>query len=206
VIGIVNYGMGNIRSVVNAIESVGGTCLVANRPDQLAEVDRIILPGVGAFAEAMARLREQCWIDPLREQVFAARKPFLGICLGMQLLADRSNEHGEHAGLGWVGGEVRRIEPGDSNLRVPHVGWNSVQVRDAETLFRGTAQNTPFYFVHSYHFVPTEPSSAIALTDYGAPITAAVQREHVFGTQFHPEKSHHAGLRLLENFCEYRKC
>lgn len=205
-IAIVNYGMGNIRSVVNAIETAGRRCTIANEPGELESAERIILPGVGAFGEAMTRLRDQGWIEPLLREVMAGGKPLLGICLGMQLLADRSFEHGEHAGLGWISGEVQRIDAGESQLRVPHMGWNSVRIAGETTLFRDTPQDTSYYFVHSYHFVPCHVGASTAVTDYGKPLVAAVEQGHVFGTQFHPEKSHDAGLLLLKNFCAYRAC
>jgi imidazole glycerol-phosphate synthase subunit HisH len=200
-IQIVDYGMGNLRSVLNALEALGAEARISSSAADLRAAERIVLPGVGAFGEAMARLREAGLVEPLREEVLARGKPFLGICLGMQLLADRGFEHGEHDGLGFIPGEVRRIVPSGAELRVPHIGWNAATARASSPLFR-ELKDPAFYFVHSFHFVPRDRAHASATSDYGGELVVAVERERVFGVQFHPEKSHKAGLRLLRNFLE----
>jgi glutamine amidotransferase len=193
---VVDYGMGNVRSVLNAFEALGVRAQLASSESALDEAERIVLPGVGAFREAMERLRERGLIAPLQRNVIERGKPFLGVCLGMQLLADVSFEHGEHRGLGWISGEVRRIEPSDS-LRVPHIGWNSVERRGTSQLLEPSAA---FYFVHAYHLLPRDPEVVTGTCDYGGAVTAAVERHNIFGTQFHPEKSQKAGLALLKRF------
>jgi glutamine amidotransferase len=196
---IVDYGMGNVRSVHNAFEAVGAPARISRDPADLDAAERIVLPGVGAFGEAMARLGELGLIEPLAREVLGRKKPFLGICLGMQLIADRSFEHGEHRGLGWIAGDVKLVETGDPQLRVPHIGWNAVRTTDCP-LFAGLGKDPAFYFVHSYHFVPADPSTVAGVTNHGSDLVVAVARGNVFGTQFHPEKSHKAGLALLKNF------
>jgi len=197
---IVDYGMGNIASVANAFAAAGAHALVTDRPDDIANATRIVLPGVGAFGEAMTRLRQSALIEPLRRAVLTERKPCLGICLGMQLLAESSSEHGHHEGLGWIKGSVRRLEPADKTLRVPHVGWNVVKVQRPNALLDATKAEATFYFVHSYHFVTTDPEATIGVCDHGGPLTAAVATDHIFGTQFHPEKSQRHGLAVLRSF------
>jgi glutamine amidotransferase len=197
---IVDYGMGNIRSVANAFEALGADVAVAARPHELRASQRIVLPGVGSFGEAMARLRESGLAASLSREVLEERKPFLGICLGMQLLATRGFEYGEHRGLGWIEGDVRILEPKDATLRVPHIGWNEVRLAKGGQLFQNTRENETFYFVHSYHLLPFDPSVVAGVSEYGGAVVAAVERGNIFGTQFHPEKSHRAGLVLLKNF------
>ena len=198
-VAIINYGMGNLRSVENAVRAIGGTPVLASRPEDLAGAERIILPGVGAFGEAMKRLRERGFVGALEDAVLGHARPFLGICLGMQLLATRGFEHGEHAGLGWIAGEVTALAPA-GELRVPHMGWNTLAPRGTSPLLRGLPDKADFYFVHSFHFVVADAATAIADVDYGGPVVCAVAKGHIFGTQFHPEKSHKVGLALLGNF------
>jgi glutamine amidotransferase len=197
---IFDYGMGNLRSVANAFEALSATVLISSRLEDLVTAQRIVLPGVGAFGEAMRRLRASDAVPCLRSEVLEKRKPFLGICLGMQLLADRSFEHGEHDGLGWIGGEVHRIVPEDASLRVPHIGWNEVKACRQSAMLGDLPAAPSFYFVHSYHFLVKEADHVVGTCDYGSPLTAAVQAGHIWGTQFHPEKSQKAGLGLLRNF------
>jgi imidazole glycerol-phosphate synthase subunit HisH len=198
-IAVVDYGMGNVRSVLNALEALGGRAVLASTGSELDEAQRIVLPGVGAFREAMDRLHDRALIESLRRNVVECGKPFLGVCLGMQLLADVSFEHGEHRGLGWISGEVRRIEPADPALRVPHIGWNDVERRGTSRLL---CERAAFYFVHAFHLVPQDPQVVTGTCDYGGPITAVVERGNILGTQFHPEKSQQAGLKLLGTFLE----
>ena len=197
-IGVVDYGMGNLRSVLNALEAVDAPARLVSTPAQAREAERLILPGVGAFGAAMERLDEQGFSEALPNLV-AAGRPLLGICLGMQLLAERSTEHGEHSGLGLVAGDVARIET-DPSLRVPHVGWNDVNVVRDTRLLAGLPDAPTFYFVHSYVFETSDPSAVTATCDYGRPLTACVEGDGVFGAQFHPEKSQRDGLALLRNF------
>ena len=199
---IVDYGMGNLRSVANALEAVGAAARVSHSPEDVVAADRVVLPGVGAFGEAMSRLRRTGLADALAEAVLVRKRPFLGICLGMQVLATRGLEHGCHEGLGWIEGEVQPIQPSDPALRVPHVGWNTVAVRRASPLFLDLPPDPTFYFVHGYHFAASDPSTIAGTCSYGGDMAAVIERAHIFGTQFHPEKSHHAGLLLLKNFVQ----
>jgi glutamine amidotransferase len=196
---IVDYGMGNLRSVLNALEALGAQAQISSDPAALTAAERIVLPGVGAFGEAMHRLRERGLVEALTREV-GQGKPILGLCLGMQLLAERGLEHGEHAGLGWIAGEVRRLEPPDPALRVPHIGWNEVTTRPPSRLLAGIPDGSTFYFVHSYHLLPRDQTCVTGTCDYGGPLVAVVEQGHVMGTQFHPEKSQKAGLQLLRNF------
>jgi glutamine amidotransferase len=199
-ITIVDYGMGNLRSVQKAFESLGFPARVCARPDELQHDDKLVLPGVGAFRDAIAELRKQQWVAPILDHL-AADRPFLGICLGLQLLLEVSHEDGEWQGLGVIPGEVVRFAetPG---LKVPHMGWNQVRYREKCPLFTGIPQDSHFYFVHSYHVVPNTREVVVATTQYGQEFTSAIQRGRMFATQFHPEKSQAVGLQLLRNFAE----
>lgn len=201
---VVDYGMGNVRSVLNALEASGARASLASSASALDEAERIVLPGVGAFREAMDRLGERALIEPLQRNVIERKKPFLGVCLGMQLLADVSFEHGEHRGLGWISGEVRRIVPSDPALRVPHIGWNDVEPRGItlQRQSRLVPARLAFYFVHAFQLLPRDPAVVTGTCDYGGPVTAVVEHGNIFGTQFHPEKSQQAGLKLLKTFLE----
>lgn len=200
VVAIVDYGMGNLDSVARAVEECGGRPLRAAGPRDLAEAAHVILPGVGAFRDAMASLRRTGMADALEERVRRRGIPFLGLCLGMELLATRSFEGGEHAGLGWIDGDVVRFETGHDRLRVPHVGWNNVEPVRESVLFHGIRPGTDFYFVHSYHVACRDRADLLATTPYGLHFASSLQRENVWACQFHPEKSQAAGLRLLANF------
>jgi glutamine amidotransferase len=205
-VGIVNYGLGNLASVRRALADLGAEVVVAERPVTLLEVNRIVLPGVGAFSEGMARLRAGGWVDVLLRQVLQSGTPLLGICLGMQMLATSSAENGLTEGLDLIPGRVRRLDDLGCGLRIPHVGWNEVRFEAGAALFQGIPQATDFYFVHSYALVPDADASACATTTYGSTISAAVEKGRVFGTQFHPEKSSKAGRRLLRNFLDVATC
>jgi glutamine amidotransferase len=197
VIAIVDYKMGNLRSVMKGFEHAGiGDVTVTADPDVIAGADGIVLPGVGAFRDASANLRESGCEDVLRDRV-SEGIPFLGICLGLQLLADVGYEDGEWTGLGLVPGTCERLPGG---VKVPHIGWNTVEYPRMSPLFAGLPESTAFYFVHSYRFVPSDESTVIGSTEYGVRFAAAVQQRNVFAVQFHPEKSSTAGLRLLSNF------
>ncbi len=200
-ITIVDYGMGNLRSVQKACEKLGVAARIATRAEELVECERMILPGVGAFRDAIAELRRQKFVQPILDHI-AAERPFLGICLGLQLLFDVSYEEGTWEGLGVLRGEVVRFQE-QPGLKIPHMGWNRVEPVAANCpLFRGIGDEANFYFVHSYYVVPADPSVVAARTDYGGPFTSVVQRGRMFATQFHPEKSQQFGLRLLKNFSE----
>ena len=204
IVALVDYGAGNLHSVENALRRVGATVKVTANPDVLRAADRIVLPGVGSFRACAEGLRaEQGVIEAMRERVFVGGAPFLGICVGMQLLATRGLEHGETPGLGWIDGAVRKIEPSDISVKVPHMGWNDVapmpHARGHDVLVGGEA-----YFLHSYHFKVRHHEDVLAMTDHGGGLVAAVGRDNVVGVQFHPEKSQAYGLDLLSKFLEWK--
>ena len=192
---IVDYGVGNLKSVTNAMDYLGLSTRITSDPKELELADAILLPGVGAFPDAADKLRAAGLDTVLVAQ--AEKKPILGICLGMQLLLDRGEEVRECAGLGLVSGSVRKIE---TNLKLPHIGWNSLSFPNASPLFAGVEEGSYVYFVHSFCAVADDPATVIAQTDYGVPVTAAVQKGNVYGCQFHPEKSGEVGLQILRNF------
>lgn len=202
-IGIVDYGLGNLTSVAGAVSKLGFEPKVTSDADILATAEKLILPGVGAFPDGMANLAERGLIDVLNDLVIKRRKPILGICLGFQLLGLSSEEFGHTKGLGWIDAAVRRLAPEDKTLRIPHVGWNDLTQTDPGCiLFDGVPDQSLFYFVHSYRLETPPDGSQVGTCDYGGAFTAAVQKGSVFGTQFHPEKSQQAGLTLLGNFLE----
>lgn len=198
-IAIVNYNMGNLQSVANMLSFLQAPCEITSRAELIRASEKIILPGVGAFGEAMKNLRELGLVDVLREQIIEKKKPFLGICLGMQLVADKSFEGGEFEGLGFIHGEVKRLTPAGT-LRVPHVGWNDVEPKPGTKLYGDDLKTRVFYFVHSFHFVPKDEADASGYTDYGGPVVASIERGNIMATQFHPEKSQRDGIALLKNF------
>lgn len=202
-IAIVNYGMGNLRSVQHALEMVGAEVRVTTRPEELHAAERLVLPGVGAFGACVQNLRASGLVEALTEEVLHRGKPLLGICLGMQVLARVGYEMGEHQGLGWIPAAVQRFEVEHLGFKVPHVGWNEVIPQRDTPLFHGLQKDRTFYFVHSYYLVPDTPEVTLALCDYGGWFTAAILRDNIFACQFHPEKSQHNGLRLLENFLSW---
>ena len=213
-VAIIDYGSGNLHSAAKAFERAareGGSELaikVTARPEDVADADRIVLPGVGAFADCKRGLDEvPGMIDALEEAVQERGKPFLGICVGLQLMAERGLEHGVTPGLGWIKGEVRAIAPSDPDLKVPHMGWNTLRVVRSNPLLEGVPTGEGglhAYFVHSYHLVPEEKADLVASTDYGGPITAFVAKDNMAGTQFHPEKSQKLGLALIANFLRWK--
>lgn len=199
-ISIIDYGMGNVRSVQNALDYLGHANQLIQRAAEIRSAEKLILPGVGSFTEAMENLSHLEVIGAIREAA-AAGTPFLGICLGMQLLADQGDEGGLRDGLGLIGGTARRLATGDTRLKVPHMGFNQVTYMKPSNLFVGIDDASHFYFAHSYVLdCPRDCVTAIAV--HGSPFTAAVQRDNVMGSQFHPEKSQSHGLRFLQNFCE----
>jgi len=202
-IAIIDYDIGNLRSVQKALERVGGDARLVRTPGELARAEKVVLPGVAAFGDAIAELRALGLVEPLRQAV-AEGMPYLGFCLGLQLLFDRSCENGEHAGLGLLAGEVVRFDvaaaPPGRRLRVPHMGWNQIHWDRPCGMLEGIDSGAFVYFAHSYHVVPADKQVIATTTDYGEPFVSAVWQENVFATQFHPEKSQAVGLRLLENF------
>jgi glutamine amidotransferase len=199
-IAIIDYQMGNLRSVQKAFEHVGCAAHVTGDAQQIAEADKLVLPGVGAFRDAMAELRRRDLVPVIREAIDAG-KPFLGICLGLQLLFDVSYEDGEHTGLGVLPGRVVRFEL-PASYKVPHMGWNQACIRHRSPLLSDVPAGTYFYFVHSYYVEPTDAECVALETDYGVRFCSMVSRERLFATQFHPEKSQHHGLQLLRSFAE----
>jgi glutamine amidotransferase len=201
-IAIIDYQMGNLRSVQKGFEKVGHEATITCDPAVLARASKVVLPGVGAFGDAMAELERRRLVDPIRQAV-AAGKPFLGICLGLQLLFDVGHENGRHEGLGILRGEVVRFElPAD--FKVPHMGWNQLAIRRPAPLLAGLAEGTHCYFVHSYYVVPKDPEVVATETSYSAPFCSMIWCDNLFATQFHPEKSQRDGLRMLKNFAELR--
>lgn len=203
---IIDYGMGNLGSVLKTFSDLSPETRLVTRPEDLASASRIVLPGVGGFSEGAASLHENGWTKALATEVMDRKKPFLGICLGMQLLADAGEEGSRSPGLGFIPGRVRHLSRLDCPHRIPHVGWNGIRQKSPSPLFSGIPDDTDFYFVHSFAFVTENPMHQTASVDYGADITAAVARDHIFGVQFHPEKSSRAGRYLIKNFLEFSPC
>jgi len=209
-LAIIDYGAGNLRSAAKAFERVaaergaGEEIVVTNDPDLVRRAERIMLPGVGAFADCKAGLDAvPGMVEALEEKVVRGGAPFLGVCVGMQLLASEGREKTITPGLGWIAGAVERIVPTDPALKIPHMGWNTLSFTRPHALLAGIEdgpQGQHAYFVHSYHLQADDPATLFATTDYGGPLTACVGRDNIFGTQFHPEKSQALGLRLIENF------
>jgi glutamine amidotransferase len=213
-VAIVDYGSGNLHSAAKAFEraareqGLDQPIMVTRDPDAVARADRVVLPGVGAFADCRRGLDAVAgMVDALNESVRARGRPFLGICVGMQLMAERGREYEVVEGLGWIPGEVDRIAPSDPGLKIPHMGWNTLDARRAHPLLDGIAvgpQGLHAYFVHSFHLKADERSDLVAEADYGGPVTAVVARDTVVGTQFHPEKSQRLGLKLIANFLQWK--
>jgi glutamine amidotransferase len=209
-VAIVDCGSGNLRSAAKAFEraaaenEISAEIEVTNAPDAVAAADRVVLPGVGAFADCRRGLAAVSGLEEaLQEAVILRGRPFLGICVGMQLMAERGREFETTDGLGWIGGEVVAINPSDPALKIPHMGWNEIEPRTAHPLLTGIPHGVHAYFVHSYHFILAEPSDLVAVTDYGGPLAAIIGRDNIAGTQFHPEKSQEAGLCLIRNFLRW---
>lgn len=213
-VSIVDYRSGNLHSAAKAFEraardsGISATISVTADPEAIRRADRVVLPGVGAFGDCYRGLSDTSgMIGALREAVFERGRPFFGICVGMQLLADRGLEHGIHSGLGWMAGEVGLIAPADPTLKIPHMGWNTLHLSKKHALFDGIPDGSHgwhAYFVHSYHFKPANDGDVLARSDYGGLITAAVVRGNIAGSQFHPEKSQRLGLKLISNFLKWR--
>lgn len=213
-LAIIDYGSGNLHSAQKAFERAaaeagsGTRIIVTSDPAEVLKAERIVLPGVGAYADCWAGLNAvDGMVDALKQRVLGDARPFLGICVGMQLLSQRSFEYRVTEGLGWIHGDVRGIAPGDPDLKIPHMGWNTLNARFDHPLIEGIplgAEGWHAYFVHSYVMTDVEPSEILADTDYGGHVTAIVTRDNIAGTQFHPEKSQKLGLRLITNFLQWR--
>jgi glutamine amidotransferase len=207
IVAIVDYGAGNLRSAEKALaEAANGSArvLVTADPDAVRKADRIVLPGVGAFADCKRGLDSlPGMVEALDEAVIRGGKPFLGICVGMQLMASIGVEFGTHQGLGWIKGKVVVLDPADRSLRIPQMGWNNLDIKRLHPVLAGTRAGDHAYFVHSYHFVAERPEDAIATVDYGGPVTAVIGRDNLVGVQFHPEKSQQVGLALLARFLKW---
>ena len=196
---IIDYGMGNLGSVRRSFEECGADVQILKDPQEFNGASRVVLPGVGSFKDGMEHLENRGWVDFINWMI-EEKLPLLGICLGMQLLAEKGYEGGQVPGLGVIGGEVVRMDPQSDEERIPHVGWNDVCVTQSTPLFSDIPNESDFYFVHSYHFVPVCEDRIIATTPYCGGVVSAVQKNNVFGVQFHPEKSSKSGRKLLENF------
>ena len=210
-VALIDYGSGNLRSAEKALARVAAEqstvqdIVVTSDADVVAKAERIVLPGVGAFADCMNGLDAvPGMVDVLKDAVLKRGVPFLGICVGMQLLADIGREFGDHRGLGWIGGDVVKIAPRDPTLKIPHMGWNELKIERPHPLLANMPPNGHAYFVHSYHFRAKDKSDVLATTDYGETLTAMIGRDNIAGTQFHPEKSQAVGLTLLGNFLKWR--
>jgi imidazole glycerol-phosphate synthase subunit HisH len=213
-VAIIDYGSGNLHSAAKAFERVAReeasplAVKVTSKPEEVRDAERVVLPGVGAFADCRNGLaRIPGMIEALEETVRMRGKPFLGICVGLQLMAERGLEHGITPGLGWIKGEVRAIAPSNASLKIPHMGWNTLALRRTHALLDGIPTGESglnAYFVHSYHLVPERPDALVASTDYGGPITAFVAKDNLAGSQFHPEKSQKLGLAVIANFLKWK--
>jgi glutamine amidotransferase len=213
-VAIVDYGSGNLHSAAKAFErasreaGLNAPIVVTRNPEDVAGADRVVLPGVGAFADCKRGLDEiDGMVEALEEAVRRKGRPFFGICVGMQLLAERGREYEVTDGLGWIAGEVDRIAPSDAKLKIPHMGWNTLNIGRAHPLFDGLKlgpQGLHAYFVHSYQLNPAQQGDLVATADYGGAVTAAVGRDNIVGTQFHPEKSQRLGLALITNFLKWK--
>jgi glutamine amidotransferase len=210
-VAIIDYGSGNLRSAAKAFEravreaGLNETVAVTADPEAVRQADRVVLPGVGAFADCKRGLAAlPGMLDVLNETVIDGGRPFLGICVGMQLMADIGREYEECDGLGWIPGAVMALEPNDPALKIPHMGWNELDIAAAHPVLAGIASGAHAYFVHSYSLRCAEPGHVLASVDYGGPVTAMVGRDNLVGTQFHPEKSQQTGLRLITNFLGWK--
>ena len=197
---IIDYGMGNLLSVQRAFEKCGSEAVIIDNPLELRHAERIVLPGVGAFPDAMQHLKQDGWLEELDRAVLKKEIPLLGICLGMQLLAEKGYEVQECTGLGYIKGEIRRLQQKEPDERIPHVGWNEIRQKNQIPLLEGITDGTNFYFVHSYYFNAQEQSHVACVTPYCGEFVSVVYRDNIVGTQFHPEKSQKAGFKVIKNF------
>lgn len=209
-VAIIDYGSGNLRSAAKSFEraaneqGLSADILVTGKTDDIKNADRIVLPGVGAFADCKAGLEAVDGLHAaLTETVIEKARPFFGICVGMQLMSDVGHEFGDTQGLGWIAGDVMALEPNDPTLKIPHMGWNDLDVVNPHPVFDGVKNGEHAYFVHSFHYKPTNPAHVLAQVNYGGPVTAAIGRDNMIGTQFHPEKSQALGLHIIANFLKW---
>lgn len=203
VIGVIDYNMGNAQSVINAFEYVGAQALIIRNSQDVLSVDKIVLPGVGAFADGMNQLKELGFKDALNKVVLKEKKPFLGICLGMQLLFEAGEEFGFHAGLGWLSGRVKKFSS-DIGLRIPHVGWNTITLKRKSEMVPAMCDQQDVYFVHSYHVSDYDEEICVATTTYGYEFPVIIESRNIFAVQFHPEKSQEIGLKIVRAFSKVR--
>lgn len=203
-IGIVDYGAGNLKSVFHAFDAVGVEAELCSHPSALGEYEKLVLPGVGAFGWCYKNLAEGDWIEPLSKRVLQEKVPILGICVGMQLMAESSQEGGMHPGLGWIKGEVVAFDGAATGVKVPHIGWNSVSFSREHAVVAGIPNESDVYFVHSYHFRCADRADVLASCEYGLSFAAAVARENIVGIQFHPEKSQERGIQIIRNFSHWK--
>jgi len=207
---IIDYGSGNLRSAAKAFEraakdnGLSAEVVVSADPDALKSADRVVLPGVGAFGDCRAGLMAVSGLsEALSEAVLTDGKPFFGICVGMQLLADQGLEHGTYDGLGWISGKVEALAPNDPALKIPHMGWNGLEIKKVHPVLDGLPADAHAYFVHSYAYTVADPEQVLATVDYGGPVTAMIGRDNMVGSQFHPEKSQQVGLKIIGNFLKW---
>lgn len=199
-VAIIHYGLGNIRSVYNALEHVGASPFIAENPSDLKDADAAVLPGVGAFGDGMDYLNDNGWTSEILEYATEKKRPFIGLCLGMQLLASKGTEFGERDGLGLIDGTVIKMISPDKNIRIPHVGWNNINVIQGKKMYEGISAPLDYYFVHSFYLNTDDNSVVSGTCHHGQEFVASVEKDNVWGAQFHPEKSQRAGLGLLSNF------
>jgi glutamine amidotransferase len=201
-IGIIEYGLGNLRSVQEAVRKCGYDAVITRSPDELAKCSKLILPGVGAFEIGMKNIHSLGLVECLTEFVMLDKKPLLAICLGFQMLANRSDERGNHKGLGWINAQVKEMSDQNGELRIPHIGWNDTDLLRPSVLWGGMPQSPIFYYVHGFHVDCIDESTVLARCNYGIDFVAAIRCGNIVGTQFHPEKSQKAGLQFIKNFIE----
>ena len=205
---IIDYNSGNLRSAEKSFQLMSeelnlGKVKVSNKPEDVVNADRVVLPGVGAFADCKHELSSIMGLYEAIEAHVKTGKPFMGICVGMQMMATCGHEHGYHEGFNWIKGDVKIMEPNDKNLKIPHMGWNNLNILNSHPVFNNINENDHEYFVHSYHFEVENNNNLLANVDYGGKITAAVAHENIIGTQFHPEKSQSVGLQIIKNFLQW---
>lgn len=203
-IAILDYGMGNLKSIYNMFKKVGAESVISSDIETIKKADKYLLPGVGSYDYGINNLKSTPFFKTLEKEVLENKKPILGICLGMQLLTN-SSEEGKEKGLGWVNAQTIKFDLDDKNLSIPHMGWNKANPANADNIFKDLEENR-FYFVHSYHVVCNDNKNILATANYGTSFTCSIQQENIFGVQFHPEKSHKYGMQLLKNFGEMRCC
>ena len=205
---IIDYNSGNLRSAEKSFQLMSeelnlGKVKVSNKPEDVVNADRVVLPGVGAFADCKHELSSIMGLYEAIEAHVKTGKPFMGICVGMQMMATCGHEHGYHEGFNWIKGDVKIMEPNDKNLKIPHMGWNNLNILNSHPVFDNINENDHVYFVHSYHFEVENNNNLLASVDYGGKVTAAVAHENIIGTQFHPEKSQSVGLQVIKNFLQW---